>query len=157
MDVVAWGAGLARVWSRGWSAASDAGAFAATLPPTCRQSLVHAAATCGGFTPMYFAPGFAPFSLGWGWFLLGVLLGACCGPRFLLQLAKLLRRAQPPPRERPRAPAPPSPPPTPRSGLQAHASAAAEVLRCVALGGEEELLSLASGAGRSPEQLLASC
>ena len=150
MDVVAWSAGLVQLWSRGWSAASNAWTFAATLPPTCRQSLAHAAATCGGLAPTYFAPGFAPFSLGWGWFLLGVLLGASCGPSLLLWVIGLLRRAQPSRGERPRAPGSPAPP----FGLQAHARAAAEVMRCVALGGEEELLSLASAAGRSPEQLL---
>ena len=103
-----------------------------------------------GLAPTYFAPGFAPFSLGWGWFLLGVLLGASCGPSLLLWVIGLLRRAQPSRGERPRAPGSPAPP----FGLQAHARAAAEVMRCVALGGEEELLSLASAAGRSPEQLL---
>ena len=53
-----------------------AGAYsAASLPPTCRESLTHAALTCSGVTPRYFTPGFGPLALAWGWLLLGVLLG----------------------------------------------------------------------------------
>ena len=58
-----------------YSAASSAVWWAASLPPTCRESLAHAALTCSGATPRYFTPGFGPLALAWGWLLLGVLLG----------------------------------------------------------------------------------
>ena len=58
-----------------YSAASSAVWWAASLPPTCRESLTHAALTCSGATPRYFTPGFGPLALAWGWLLLGVLLG----------------------------------------------------------------------------------
>ena len=45
--------------------------FAASLPPSCRQSVAHALLTCGGGAPAYFTPGFAPLSLAWGWLLVG--------------------------------------------------------------------------------------
>eukprot|EP00439_Symbiodinium_sp_Y106_P052263 s6992_g7.t1 len=58
-----------------YSAASSAVWWAASLPPTCRESMAHAALTCSGATPRYFTPGFGPLALAWGWLLLGVLLG----------------------------------------------------------------------------------
>ena len=60
----------------GWSAASSAMTFASSLQPSCRQSVAHALLTCGGATPAYFTPGFAPLGLAWGWLLVGLLLGA---------------------------------------------------------------------------------
>ena len=57
------------------SAASSAVWWAASLPPTCRETLAHAALTCSGATPRYFTPGFGPLALASGWLLLGVLLG----------------------------------------------------------------------------------
>ena len=61
-----------------YSAGSSALWWAASLPPTCRESLAHAALTCSGAVPRYFTPGFGPLALGWGWLLLGVLLGLLC-------------------------------------------------------------------------------
>ena len=58
-----------------YSAASSAVWWAAFWPPTCRESLTHAAFTCSGATPRYFTPGFGPLALASGWLLLGVLLG----------------------------------------------------------------------------------
>ena len=57
----------------GLSAAQSAVSFAASLPPTCRESLAHAAMTCGGASPTYFTLGLV--RLAWGWLLVGVLLG----------------------------------------------------------------------------------
>ena len=50
-----------------YSAASSAAWWAASLPHTCKESLAHAALTCSGTTPRYFAPGFGPLALAWGW------------------------------------------------------------------------------------------
>ncbi|CAE7669743.1 unnamed protein product [Symbiodinium sp. CCMP2592] len=58
-----------------YSAASSAVWWAASLPPTCRESMAHAALTCSGATPRYFTPGFGPLALGWGWLVVGVLIG----------------------------------------------------------------------------------
>ena len=58
-----------------YSAASSAVGWAASLPPTCRESPAHTALTCSGVTPRYFTPGFGPLALGWGWLQLGILLG----------------------------------------------------------------------------------
>ena len=58
-----------------YSAVSSAVWWAASLPPTCKESLTHAALTCSGATPRYFTPGFGPLALAWGWLLLGILLG----------------------------------------------------------------------------------
>ncbi|CAE7317842.1 unnamed protein product [Symbiodinium sp. CCMP2592] len=57
-----------------YSAASSAVWWAASLPPTCRESMAHAALTCSGATPRYFTPGFGPLALGWGWLVVGVLI-----------------------------------------------------------------------------------
>ena len=130
----------ATVASHGWHAARAA----AGLPATCRQAAAHAAMVCSGMDPVYFSAGFAPLSLAWGWLLLGLLLGALLRPFIgawmlaLLQLAPLARA------------------PVVRAPLQpadARASAAVEVLRCVALGGHDELHALATGAGLAPAAL----
>ena len=57
-------------------AASSAVTFASSLQPHCRQNVAHALLICGGATPAYFTPGFAPLGLAWGWLLVGLLLGA---------------------------------------------------------------------------------
>ncbi|CAE7283556.1 unnamed protein product [Symbiodinium sp. CCMP2592] len=58
-----------------YSAASSAVWWAASLPPTCKESMTHTALTCSGATPRYFTPAFGPLALAWGWLLVGVLLG----------------------------------------------------------------------------------
>ena len=50
-----------------YSAASSVVWWAASLPPTCRESMAHAALTCSGATPRYFMPGFGPLALAWRW------------------------------------------------------------------------------------------
>ena len=61
-----------------WMAASatTAAAHIAALPTGCWSSIVHAGSTCVGARPHSFpTPGFAPFPLCWGWFLLGLGIG----------------------------------------------------------------------------------
>ena len=58
-----------------YSVAGSSLQFAASLPPTCRESLAHAALTCGGMTPRYYTAGFAPLQLAWGWLVVGLLCG----------------------------------------------------------------------------------
>ena len=73
-----WTVLLATVGQWCWHGYSVVGSFlqfAASLPPTCRNSLAHAALTCGGMTPRYYTAGFAPLQLAWGWLVVGVLCG----------------------------------------------------------------------------------
>ena len=50
----------------GASSAASSAVWAASLPPTCREGLAHAALTCSGATPRYFTPGFGPLALACG-------------------------------------------------------------------------------------------
>ena len=65
-----------------WSAANtrSVAAYYTSLPTDCRGSIIHVDSVCMGSGPLYFpTPGFAPFSLSWGWFIMGILLGAILG------------------------------------------------------------------------------
>ena len=138
---VAWGAWAA---ARGW----DTARAAAGLPPTCRQAVAHAALVCTGADPVYFSAGFAPLSLAWGWLLLGLALGVLLRPVLAAWGPTLLHRVVATPVLAQREPSRPT-------AAEVRANAAAEVLRCVALGGENELRALAAGAGLSPAALAA--
>ena len=135
--LVTWSASAA---SYGWHAARAA----AGLPATCRQAAAHAALVCSGMDPVYFSAGFAPLSLAWGWLLLGLLLGALLRPYIATCTLALLQLAPPTRALMARAPLQPA---------DARANAAVEVLRCVALGGHDELRALATGAGLTPAAL----
>ncbi|CAE7943190.1 unnamed protein product [Symbiodinium necroappetens] len=129
--------------SRGWEAARAT----ASLPPTCRQAMAHAALLCSGVEPVYFSAGFGPLSLAWGWLLLGLALGALLRPVLLACVLFAARHAgaAPGPLVRPVR--------SPQDSAHARADAAVEVLRCVALGGRDELHALAASAGLSPAAL----
>ena len=60
----------------GGAAGSRSRADLALRPPTCEQAAAHATLVCMGAEPAYYAPGFGPWPLAWGWFALGLLLGA---------------------------------------------------------------------------------
>ena len=117
---------------QGYSAASSPMTFAASLPPSCRQSVAHALLTCGGGAPAYFTPGFAPLSLAWGWLLVGLLTSKV--------IEQVATRAWP-------SPAPPVAMGPADAAQRARAEAAAELLRCVALGGANELATAAEAGG----------
>ena len=132
----------------GYSVAGSSLQFAASLPPTCRESLAHAALTCGGMTPRYYTAGFAPLQLAWGWLVVGLLCGmlarTCAG-------AVLLRYHQAPSCRRQ------SPDARPQADIcERWLHAADEVTRCFALGGEECIGELARQAGQPPVSLLCS-
>ena len=126
-----------------YSAASSAVGWAASLPPTCRESLAHTALTCSGVTPRYFTPGFGPLALGWGWLLLGILLGLLfrravatlaalaggCETGWEALLRECLARTQDPHRQ--------------------------AVLQYLLQGGEEALQEVSGASGRTPATLLA--
>ena len=61
----------------------------ALLPPTCKQAVAHTAMVCMGASPAYYAPGFGPWPLAWGWCLLGALLGALASSAVLLAFCRL--------------------------------------------------------------------
>ena len=57
--------------------AGETAVAAARLPPTCKEALAHAVVVCAGGDPRYFAPGWGPLCVCWGWLCLGAVLGAC--------------------------------------------------------------------------------
>ena len=129
-----------RQWCwHGYSAASSALTFAASLPATCRESIAHAALTCGGVTPSYFTPGFVPLQLAWGWLLVGVLCGI---------LARHVASRWWP------SPARPEAPDALADCAGAWCVAADEVVRSFALAVEAGIWALANQAGQSPVSLL---
>ena len=54
------------------------------LPPTCREALVHATMACTGGAPTYYCAGWGPWCSSWGWFGLGMALGALAAGVILL-------------------------------------------------------------------------
>ena len=130
MDVGAWASVLAALkWAARWG--SQTVPHVARLPSSCRESAVHALVTCvGGNAPQYFPQGWGPCSHCWGWLCLGVLLGAAA---VLVLWARFFWKSAPTP---------------------AWATAASELLACIAAGGESELADLAAAAGQSPTELL---
>ena len=118
----------------GWSAASSAMTLASSLQPSCRQSVAHALLTCGGATPAYFTKGFAPLGF----------LGALASKK----VERFATRAW-------QLPAPPVALGQAGDAAQrVRAGAAAELLRCVAMGGAKELATAAEAAGLPPAGLL---
>ena len=64
------------VWQWGVASSNSLAAFSAALPTECKSSLIHTFGICSGARPLIFpTPGFSPFSLAWGWFLVGTLIG----------------------------------------------------------------------------------
>ena len=112
--------------------AGETAVAAARLPPTCKEALAHSVVVCAGGDPRYFAPGWGPLCVCWGWLCLGAVLGACAV--LLILLAHQVGRR---PAESP-----------------AWLTAAREVLDCFAEGGLSELRGLASQTGLSAEELL---
>ena len=77
---------LAGIDFRGWcvsayqvshTASLSALTYLAALPKDCKLASLHAAMVCSWEEPAYYSvPGFGPFSLAWGWLLLGVGVGS---------------------------------------------------------------------------------
>ena len=64
------------VWQWGVASSNSFAAFSAALPTECKSSLIHSFGICSGARPLIFpTPGFCIFSLAWGWFLVGTLIG----------------------------------------------------------------------------------
>ena len=73
---VDWAGLAAATWGVARQAAASGTAFLAGLPRTCYLATAHAAMVCAGEEPDFTTlPGFGPIALGWGWLLLGGLLG----------------------------------------------------------------------------------
>ena len=62
----------------------------------------HAALVCAGASPVYYTPGFGPWPLGWGWFLLGALTGVLLLSAILLGSYQAGAWGLSPPANRPR-------------------------------------------------------
>ena len=74
----------------GWQSAGQLRLMLAELPPGCSQAIWHAASVCsplGGRPPSYFAPGFGPWELGYGWMGVGILVGLLMRQVLLLLIA----------------------------------------------------------------------
>ena len=106
----------------------------ALLPPTCKQAVAHTTMVCFGAAPSYYTPGFGPWPLAWGWCVMGAFVGA------LVSIAALLLVVGPGALLAAR----------PRDAD----TAAAEVLRAYAAGGESEVQALAAQAGEPPLDML---
>jgi hypothetical protein len=88
-------AGAATAWALNvWSQASVAAAHASVIwaqaSPDCRSATLLATNICLGVTPLsVVTPGLGPLSLGWGWALIGFLVGILAGLHFWELVARL--------------------------------------------------------------------
>ena len=61
-------------WTR--AQATTVAAFLSGLPRDCQLAALHTSLVCAGHDPQYYDyPGFGPFSLAWGWMIVGALVG----------------------------------------------------------------------------------
>ena len=67
----------AEAWRTAARAARDASLYWAYMPSDCKHAVLFTASTCVGSSPAKYVPGIGPFSLAWGWLLIGMLLGLC--------------------------------------------------------------------------------
>ena len=79
--------GALHVWETAVRAADVASKHWAVTPSDCRHAIVFTASTCAGVEPIRYSAGFGPFSLGWGWMLVGWLLGLLSPQLWLLLYA----------------------------------------------------------------------
>ena len=153
-DWVGWGA---TTWAVAQRAATSGLAFLAALPRNCALASAHAAMVCAERDVEYTTlPGFGPIAIGWGWLLLGILVGALLTLSLLtlagkikqepsiLQLAALM---QPTAMAAPAAPLP--------YALVMTAQARADAMRYIALAGQPALRELATAARMSEASFLA--
>jgi hypothetical protein len=78
-------------WDQASQASERAAAAWAAAPPDCKNAIIFAGNTCLGYKPILFSPGFGPLALGWGWGLVGFLIGVMCGLHFWAFLDRLDR------------------------------------------------------------------
>ena len=79
-------------WTRG--AAGDTWVFLSGLPANCWLASVHAGMVCMGQNPSYHSvPGFGPFSLAWGWMLVGIVVGAAAMYIYMFHHGRLRRQS----------------------------------------------------------------
>ena len=82
--------GAVAAWNWADSAGRSVGAVLLLAPSTCRESLIHTGFVCTGGSPHYYIiPGFAPFNLSWGWFLIGGVIGILFGAMVLPAFSKM--------------------------------------------------------------------
>ena len=71
-----WSQHSSDAWQFAQSSRRAAFAYLAALPRDCTLASLHASMVCLGTDVAYYTtPGFGPFSLAWGWALVGVMLG----------------------------------------------------------------------------------
>ena len=71
-----WAQHLTTAWQFTQASSHAALAFLASLPGDCKLATLHTAMVCSGQAPEYITPGFGPFSLAWGWMIVGLVIGA---------------------------------------------------------------------------------
>ena len=163
-----WSQHLTTAWQHMY--ANGAWAFLFALPRDCTLASIHTAMVCGGATPAYITPGFGPFSLAWGWLVVGVLMGALMTYAVLSFLGMLRQRPPvapfmllpPAPVPGPAPPAPavsPAPAPAPVAPVPVLARTPAdqareELLEYLASGGTAALQDLAASNGMSESEFL---
>ena len=152
-DWARWGAAA---WDIAKQSATAGVAFLAGLPRNCYLASAHAAMVCTDMDPQYTAtPGFGPFALGWGWLVLGGLLGVLLTLSFLtltgrikqepsvMHLAVLMQQFAMPVASQPAQPSVMS------------QQARADALRYISIAGQPALRELASAARMSDGAFLA--
>ena len=138
-----WHQHITTAWNHAGAAAATMSAYLAALPRTCVLASAHAALVCRGEPPEYSTPGFGPLAVGWGWLLLGILLGAVFTVaissimRKNVSLATLARIAGPPPTLADQVEQPPQ-----------------DVLSYIAAGGRPALQELSAATGLNESEFL---
>jgi len=157
-----WPQHLATAWHYTDRSARAAFVFLAALPTDCKLASMHATLLCMGEVPTYVTPGFGPFSLAWGWVIVGMFVGAAVTYLILASMGMLRQRplVVPLAMNLPAAPAPVPVaqallpvPPAPQFVAPA-GQERAELLDYIAHGGTEALRDLASSAGVGEAEFL---
>ena len=153
LTTVNWPQHLATAWHHADHSARAAVAYLATLPRDCKLASLHATLLCMGEVPAYVTPGFGPFSLAWGWMIVGMIVGAVM--TYLFPSCRGMLRQRPlmlPMMTLPAAlgPQPVTPAPVTFGGQER-----AELLEYITYGGTEALRDMAANAGVGEAEFLA--
>jgi hypothetical protein len=82
--------GALNAWSQASVAAAHASVIWSQATPDCRSATLLATNICLGVTPLsVVTPGLGPLSLGWGWALIGFIIGILTGLHFWDLVARL--------------------------------------------------------------------
>ena len=77
------------IWGAACAAADRSAQWWAGAPKECKDAIVFTTNLCAGYEPVKFTPGFGPLGLGWGWGLVGFLLGILACAHFWNFVARM--------------------------------------------------------------------